>query len=842
MVIIGRFRNIPCISPIVRFSTGLQILRQKLDEWNSVAHKGNNLRDLEHDLAEYVHRWMRMNLQHWRECLGKSLEKAQTYSFRFVIMLFDTVNEIFLHERNRGKISFGLNDEIDSLIIEMDNQFLDMYKKFETLFKDFMESSSYAQFSIRLDVLKAMELYIAHQTFEEAERKERLLSILYNSHAYYRQFEPTVKQKLEDIRRPIEKKIKDYVKIESFNKDLSYFSMKHNISRVHRNLHKLIKEYENGIKICVAELFAYKETASSVTGPAKNQSKQSYFLEPIEFVSSLELPLDPNKELLVAVADDTEIGYSIQNSPLHLFGRSKILVKKTVNSTKYSSLLLDVEDTIKDQIDTSYHLRKLEVDRTQERKAQKSEAKHILSQKRRALTEFFKFLSVLGINYRSGIHRQQLKPELVDLQLLPFTFEHLRKNLTHESIDLSIETLADNLETKYFSCVFKLKLLLKAMQSPKDDLGPVNLERIRGYSAELFAQVQTQRKTLAKRAYEVHKLREIYKKCESLRGTDDPRDEQEVIWSRNKQGLVQVVQFIDQVLLLYKVAPNEMASHHSTFKENIAVSKTSTTYHSYVQNLKELQAKCENLLKRNSSVVNTKECDDVLREVRLVLPRNHLLTHMNVKISCNDFFRNESNETVDDDTISEDTFSESILQPHISKDLADLTLLMLLPIQDLYKKYKQSSKDETHNENDENQIKENHLTEKLQSELRSDMKTLKPQRVLAKLNEIIAKVDDRYNTRTQTISRVLQMLPIFDQYLRFYEFFLLQLLATHKLSVRLLHGMLTTFLELTAKGFCVPPDLLGDEEPDQQEKGDGQQNAGGFSMDNGEGEKDVSDK
>lgn len=75
ILIIQRIYSLPSTSSIVRFNTGLQLLRQKIDEWNSVAHKLNNLRDLEQDIVELVHRWMRMELQYWRECLSQTYEK-----------------------------------------------------------------------------------------------------------------------------------------------------------------------------------------------------------------------------------------------------------------------------------------------------------------------------------------------------------------------------------------------------------------------------------------------------------------------------------------------------------------------------------------------------------------------------------------------------------------------------------------------------------------------------------------------------------------------------------------------------------------------------------------------
>lgn len=75
IMIIGRIRSLDITEPIARFNTGFQILRQKVDEWNSVSHKLNHLRDLETEIAQYVQRWMRLELQCWRECLATTLEK-----------------------------------------------------------------------------------------------------------------------------------------------------------------------------------------------------------------------------------------------------------------------------------------------------------------------------------------------------------------------------------------------------------------------------------------------------------------------------------------------------------------------------------------------------------------------------------------------------------------------------------------------------------------------------------------------------------------------------------------------------------------------------------------------
>lgn len=51
--------------------------------------------------------------------------------------------------------------------------------------------------------------------------------------------------------------------------------------------------------------------------------------------------------------------------------------------------------------------------------------------------------------------------------------------------------------------------------------------------------------------------------------------------------------------------------------------------------------------------------------------------------------------------------------------------------------------------------------------------------------------------------------------------------------------MLSVFLELATKGFCVPQDLLSDEE--QKEESD-TKTGEGFGFEDGDGEKDISDK
>ena len=81
-------------------------------------------------------------------------------------------------------------------------------------------------------------------------------------------------------------------------------------------------------------------------------------------------------------------------------------------------------------------------------------------------------------------------------------------------------------------------------------------------------------------------------------------------------------------------------------------------------------------------------------------------------------------------------------------------------------------------------------------------------------------------------------IPLFHQYLNMSQHFLVNLLAAHRVTSKLLSVLLSIFTDLVSKGFCLPPEI-------EEGEGDGAtefEDIEGGGIGEGEGMKDVSDQ
>lgn len=785
-----------------------------------------------------------------------------------------------------------------------------------SVLKQFIESSNYAEFGLRMKILKSFEFYLQYITIGSNKKRTALISIIHNLHSYYTQFSAEIEDAVKNMRTPIEKKLKEFVKIESYNKDLSYYSMKNNVARVHRHLHKFLREFETALMGKIASVFVWRANQTHSLGDESNdkginlryQPKVTYYMIDVKtFMASQKLKekytlLTDELSSNTTLSDDSNLLSKIDK----LFTTSRNIVKQAVLHTQFPSLIYNLDTMLADQIENCNYLRKLEVDRSQEKPKQKSQAKHILQQKRKALADSYKQLTTLGLSYRGGLLEASLKSELVDLKIAPFCLSTMiGTNMKHKKIYQNLMLLNENLNLNFARCVFKLKLLQTVMLTPNPELGMLNIERIKGFTVDLFLLVQSQRESLSKTTIELHQLQQ-HIDCINDLHTIITSDKQQLNFNVLMQkfggierALNRILAMVEQFELLMKCPPADEDDTFSTISSNnvAAFTKSSNKYQQTKSTLSSVAQSAEKLLAHMQSnrnvmfhsasaiekITNDYECivkeiNDLCEALKLNSCEYIVLIQPLVQL-LEDIEVTPSIDTVIDHNINDENHSNQ----NMYNELANIVHQVLLSMQNIYKKYsvqkenlyedgstvdkvnetnkasETTVKPEENNvviengnasdtEEADHLIEENHLKRKINEEMQSDLVTLNLPTILSKLSNIITVL--RYTSdecqadlpnRIECIRKLVSIVPILEQYDLLCKYYLIQQFGAHKVTTKMLNVMLTVFIELGAKGFCIPPDLMQDEDGEKNDNGEGKE-GGDFGLEDGTGEKDVSDK
>ncbi|KAH8280488.1 hypothetical protein KR018_008600 [Drosophila ironensis] len=861
-LVISRIRRLPAHASVVRFNTGFQLLRQKLALWNEVAHRNNNLVTEETEVAEFVQRWTRLELQHWRNCLGQTAAQVELQAYRYWFFIYNLLQQFIQQkelDQSYTNVKFAEQRFAQEQLLDAqdlgEGQRLELAQVVRIL-RQFVEASCYGDFHIRLQLIQGFELYLHNvERAGKIDGLPPLIAALHNLQLYFSQFGGEIADTVKARRSPIEKKLKEFVKIQSYSKDLSYFSMRNSVATVHRNLNKFLKEFRLALQEKISEVFQPKDaTAKDYTfGSDKGKGLRHY--NKIKYLNMERQHFLASEKLLEKYAIRAEFvteNALLQRLDKH-FRTARHLVKETLGQIPYGELISDMDELLASQLERCEHLRSLNVDRTKERPQQKQEAKQILQQKRKALTDLFKTLHRLGASYKSGLMELSLRNEFEDFQLPPYSIRAMLPRL-HSSA----QQLEEHLDLYYMKSVFKLKLLQNIMLTPLSELGPPNIERIKGFAVDLFLLVQQQREQLSASVKELFELRVSLSSLRTLAEilpTDESEESVTLSFSQSadeaaglKRNLCQIHYVLKQWQLLLNCAPNAIREHSETrlLMRNVPIA------HNELQDLsKEILGNSQKLLNElNSTNVEFLSRDKLnyyrqgyrrildTIEKTLSLLRAGLNDHLPLAQPLLELLDNLKIEK------PREAVAEAIDLANADTELANIAHSVLISLQKIYKQHLklQEAAAKQDQQDSKEALQEQHLKKCLSGELTSDWQFLGLPRVLRKLSNVLLVLkhsDSAGQDKLLCVRRAISLLPILEQYQLLADYLLLQQLATHKVSAKMLSIVLTVFVEIGSKGFCVPPDLMQDEEG--QSKQDSKQGEG-FGLEDGTGENDASDK
>uniref|UniRef100_M4AJ01 Midasin n=1 Tax=Xiphophorus maculatus TaxID=8083 RepID=M4AJ01_XIPMA len=460
-VVMDRIRSFSLACPLAKFLNGLEILLGKAQDWENNASRAVSLRKELEPVTQLIIQWRKLEL-----CWSSSLDNA-----------------LKRHTEKSTKHWFSLYQLVERYLQEQDS--LSLSSVSSTL-EAFMEGSTLGEFHTRLRMLLSFHCHLLL-----VPDLPSLSRLLWNLHRYYSQFSESVQAKILQLRQPIEKELKDFVKISKWN-DVSYWSIKQSVEKT-QTLFKFVKRFEDAL------------SGPSLAALVEQRSSSSWDPEP---AGSGDAPIQRVHQALKSAMPGQ--GRELQNEDLEegtgpsslqarlpvLFRKMKKMSIQLLKRTSVPELAEDLDEIISNLGD----LQSLSIDTAAAKEKQQTEVKHILQQKQRALSDLFKMLSEI-LSYRKGlIWNRTADPEsTLCMHPLEMTTALSAVKTQGQPERLFTELLGawEGCQKYFYRSWARRTALLTALQHASKELGVGNIERCRGFSSHLFKLLLRQRHRLA---------------------------------------------------------------------------------------------------------------------------------------------------------------------------------------------------------------------------------------------------------------------------------------------------------------------------------------------------------
>ncbi|KAF7271470.1 hypothetical protein GWI33_015640 [Rhynchophorus ferrugineus] len=813
LTVIDRIVNFDITSPLSRFLTGFDVLLQKCHEWEQVAHSGISLIHFSPNLTQQIISWRKIELNRWKDLLNSTFQDMKKSVRKWWIYMYNLMTQYTAEE----KVSEA--DLIDIL-------------------EKFISKSPLAEFDSRLNLIFTFHLHAIFLT--KTTRTESFINILWNVYHYFTQFSSTIAQKVKDVRMPIEKKLREYVKIVRW-KDVNYWSIKDTVDKTHKALHKSVREFKEAM---------LQPVTTYLYSPSAENS--------IESIGVWDRPQRQNPKAYHYTLDPDSYLIKAPNKDVPFLARARKICKEAISGTEYPLLVKTLDGFITDVIETSSHLRNLEVDRSLPKEKQVSQAKSVLQQKHRALADLFQALSKMGLSYKKGVVDVKLKRACENFTTSPVNLAASFDHLMHNRLDEKILTVWDSCEIYYYKCLARFDILERSLVNPAKDLGMPNIERCRGFATELLTYCQYQKKNLTQSTRSYYYLRSysrlIHETChnsdyitvEDLTEIQEAINSTCIVTTQIKTILESCLteQSMESYLIdIPTIEPTYNKIRYRNDDSWQSAMKDVDEIHSAVKRLSTQLRKTENKLPCVEHVPvqvrflpqnnRAQMFDDVrtLREhlsgLRVVMYPISVTNTIDWLIKTFDKIMEKNDGNVEDRHI---TNADTILQE--SSDS------ILISIQNIYKKYRGLNLNKSFDKDTDEAIRENHLKSLIMENLASDVSSLDLNNILKHVEELIkVLLGDAAQPTERLKSMAAQYLPLLDQVLQLTHYFITQQVCAYRTTCKLTSVILNIFNDLSTKGFCIPPELSEEIDKEGISKP-----SDGMGLGEGQGERDVSDK
>uniref|UniRef100_A0A3Q3KQG4 Midasin n=1 Tax=Mastacembelus armatus TaxID=205130 RepID=A0A3Q3KQG4_9TELE len=862
-VVMERILAFSLASPLAKFLSGLEILLSKAQDWENNASRSVSLRKELEPVTQLIIQWRKLELNRSSFSLDNAMKRHTEKSTKHWFSLYQLVERYLAEQRM----------EVEQLTLSSVSSSL----------QAFMEGSTLGEFHTRLAMLLSFHCHIL--LVPKQPGQESLSSLLWNLHKYYSQFSDYIHTRISELRQPIEKELKDFVKISRWN-DVSFWSIKQSVEKTHRTLFKFVKKFEEALNGPIVPALVEQRSSASMDSVDSNPEET-----PIHRVHLALKSIMPGKGR--DLAEEGVEASSLQGRLPVLARKMKKMCLQLLQKNPVPELAEDLDYFTGEVISNLRDLQRLTIDMSGQKEKQKAEVKHILQQKQRALSDLFKMLREIGLSYHKGLtwNRTADTEEILYIQPLEMTTALSTVSSQGQAENMLFTELCTAWDgcQKYFYRSWARRIALQtALQHPNKELGLGNIQRCRGFCSHMFKLLLRQRQRLATLTENWVHLRSLQSHSTGQGCTLPPQASLQGWVSRGQALAAQCTTLLQQLLWLLQCCPEDIQQ-----KEEMSNCRQHT-----LRCPSPLTAQCQplgcvmrkgdaawcQLHQRLTAMLNQTKSLKVELEAMAQQSCERVLHTWDHFVACCSGFDKMGAVAAQMPSVEElftPTFcvGSADSQPAITQSLqyvrgqveaniiefttwkaqllsldpqhAGDSILILLFIQFITadklmgqtKSFlllvkKVAEEEEEDEEPVEDLLKPGHLAHLLEEELEAEIEALCVGDIGTGLERLL-KCLRTHRDACQACRMLVRLEPLLGIYSDLVRYHLAVSLGAHRSTGKLLSVLASIFTELAQKGFCLPQELMADG--DREDATEFHSYEGG-GIGEGEGAKDISDK
>ncbi|KAF8340373.1 uncharacterized protein EI90DRAFT_3012262 [Cantharellus anzutake] len=414
---VDRILSLRIQSPVAMVLVYLEALISHMEDWEEYASRETSLKPLQNDLIRLIVSWRQLELNCWSQLLDAEAQNMRDGVAEWWFRLYELLIQ--------GPLSIcsGSDEPLSDITEHL--------ARISPSLDQFMTECPVGQYEIRLDLLESFSRYGSSIIDgRQSQRDQSMLRIIRHVDSlvqHYRLSVSAVDAEIKRLREPIEKEMRDYIKLASW-KDVNIHALKQSASSTHRHLHRCIRKFRDVLRTPVqSSLLPHVSFNHLISGSS-------------EMIDTL--PANQSSSL-------NRINASTTTTHIHgtLLKKFKDILHSDITQTASTWACAAADDLSASIISASRELSASPVPKNP--KDKDKEVKNLFNRKKRALADLLKELKRIGTPQTSKHHlisKQNSRFRLLDLTMTPFGSLPQMKVLFEKSDDY-LHRLVNSLET-----------------------------------------------------------------------------------------------------------------------------------------------------------------------------------------------------------------------------------------------------------------------------------------------------------------------------------------------------------------------------------------------------------